>query len=163
VGRKGDLLQFDAIGSRKKKLLGGIRYSLWLSDHAPWDCTNCTTKQRKLRNCHNRAGYEDTILIGAQEWGSIPASRKHALKLDDADGKAPLKFMACPVSTTTPHTWELIRLVNRCTGGEGTDLQHLPWPGLITDQPPGFLEAVDMMRGERFAYQKKQMAKRDKK
>ena len=125
-----------------------------MSDHAPYDCNNCTEKQRHNRNCYNRNGYTEKLLLGVDEWKSIPSSRKPVLKIDD------LKFMACPVSSITAHTWQLIKLVNRCTGGEGTELQHLPFAGLISDQPEGFLEAVDIMRKERSEYFRQQQNKR---
>jgi len=96
------------------------------------------------------------MLHGTDEWKSVPSHRKPVLKLDD------LKFMACPCSSVTAHTWRLIRLVNRCTGGENTELQHLPWPGLISDQPEGFLDAVDIMRKERADYFKRQQEKKKK-
>jgi len=68
--------------------------------------------------------------------------------------------MACPVSTITRRTWEIIRLIGRCTGGDNSDLQHLPFPGTLLDQPGWFLDAVDLMRSERAKYRKQQMDKK---
>ena len=60
-----------------------------------------------------------------------------------------LKFLACPVSTVTVETWELLRLVNLCTNREG-DILHLPeLEYSIVDQSPRFLAAVETVRSER--------------
>ena len=67
--------------------------------------------------------------------------------------------MACPVSTITDKTWRIIRLVQRCTGGEYGDLQHLPFPGTLLQQPDWFLEAIDIMKAERGAYRQRMLEK----
>lgn len=70
---------------------------------------------------------------------------------------ADTKFLACPASTVTPRSWQIIRLVNECTGGESCDLLHLPFAGTLLDQPPWFREAVQMMRQERARHRREQM------
>ena len=60
-----------------------------------------------------------------------------------------LKFLACPVSTITAETWDLIRLVNLCTDKDG-DIHHLPEPEFsIVDQSPRFLKAHEIVVRER--------------
>ncbi|MDD2365176.1 MAG: hypothetical protein PHN84_03335 [Desulfuromonadaceae bacterium] len=60
-----------------------------------------------------------------------------------------LKFFACPVSTITGNTWELMRQVNLCCNAAG-EIKHLPEPDLsILDQSPRFLRAVEIIRSER--------------
>ena len=137
-----------------------MRFSLYLSDHpGEYDCHTCDEKKRQLRNCHNRAGYEQTLLEGADEWRSIPASRKHALKIP----WAPTKFMACPLCVITPTTWDVLNLVNDCASAENTDLLHLPYACTILEQPPWFREAVKIVRAERGAFRAHKMDESRKK
>jgi hypothetical protein len=60
-----------------------------------------------------------------------------------------VKFFACPLTTITGNTWELIRQVNICCDTEGT-IRHLPEPDIsIMAQSPRFLHAVQTIRSER--------------
>lgn len=59
------------------------------------------------------------------------------------------KIFECPASVVTPRTWQILRLVNECTGGEHCDLLHFPFPGGLLDQPTWFREAVQIVRAER--------------
>ncbi|MCP3177309.1 hypothetical protein MJO47_09380 [Desulfuromonas sp. KJ2020] len=143
------------IAGRKKKLVAGVRFSLWLGDHSgEFDCNECKEKNRIIRNCHNRAGCSEEILEGKQEWDSIPTGRRPALKIP----WAPTKFMACPISTITSKTWQILALINDCTSAESTDLLHMPYSGpggqlgTIFDQPEWFRDAVRIVRAERGAY-----------
>jgi len=73
----------------------------------------------------------------------VPSDTPHVEKIDS------LKFLACPVSTITAETWDLIRLVNLCTNKDG-DIHHLPEPEFsITDQSPRFLKAREIVISER--------------
>jgi len=73
-----------------------------------------------------------------------------------------IRLTECPLSFITPDIHELISLVYECTNRHG-DLIHLPYPGLISDQPSRFREAVDIVRRERNAWNIKQMQKVTKK
>jgi hypothetical protein len=80
------------------------------------------------------------------EWDRVPVSYfdHEVKKLDD------LIFFACPLSTITPESWELIRMVNLYTNAAGEVGPHLPEPHLpLHDQSPKFLEAVRLVRQER--------------
>jgi hypothetical protein len=60
-----------------------------------------------------------------------------------------LKFFACPLSTITGASWELIKQVNICCNSTG-DIIHLPEPAVsILEQSPRFMAAVDIIRRER--------------
>lgn len=79
------------------------------------------------------------------EWEQVPNSyHDHEVKkIED------LKFFACPLTTITGNTWELLRQVNFCCNSKG-DIIHLPEPELsILDQSPRFLKAVEIVRNER--------------
>lgn len=78
--------------------------------------------------------------------------QKPVLKVADT------KFMACPVSSITTRTWEIIALVNQTTDAEGNIL-HLPFPGSYLQQPQWYREAVQIVRGERARHQREQMEK----
>jgi hypothetical protein len=75
-----------------------------------------------------------------------------------------LKFLACPLSTITTQTWDVLNLVNDCTDGDG-NLLNLPFAGSVLEQPEWFREAVRIVRSERAEWRKQQMedAKRDRK
>ena len=73
---------------------------------------------------------------------TIAPGHKPAKKIGD------LKFMACPISTITDQTWQILRLVGDCTDDDG-NLLHLPFPGSVTQQPEWFLEARRIVKSER--------------
>jgi len=116
-----------------------------------FDCKQCNDEwtenndeQRDLRNCGNRKRLLHDILIGA-EWDRVPRGYHdhEVIKIDD------LKFFACPLTTITGVTWELLRQVNLCCNSAG-EIIHLPEPDLsILDQSPRFLKAVELVRNER--------------
>jgi hypothetical protein len=84
------------------------------------------------------------ILI-KEEWEQVLTSyHDHEVKkIED------LKFFACPVTTITGHTWELLRQVNMCCNNAG-EIIHLPEPTeSILNQSPRFLRAVEIVKGER--------------
>jgi hypothetical protein len=64
-----------------------------------------------------------------------------------------LKFFACPISTVTRQSWDVLRLVNDCTDAD-CHLVNLPFPGAVLDQPEWFLEAVRIVRSERAEWQR---------
>lgn len=135
---------------RSKKLLAGIRFSLWLSDAgSSYDCSTCTTRERDNRNCNNRKERRYAILDGPQEWGLVPASLKPVLKIHRS------KFFVCPMSVITPATWEMLRLTNACLTAEG-DIACLPVAGGWLDQPRWFHQAVEIVRSERNRHRKEQ-------
>jgi hypothetical protein len=110
----------------------------------PYRCTECDEEQRADRNCGNRKKLLHEILV-SEEWDRVPlAYHDHEVrKIED------LKFFACPVSTITGNTWDLIRQVNLCCNSEG-QIIHLPEPELsILNQSPRFLQAVEIVRRER--------------
>lgn len=80
-----------------------------------------------------------------KEWDQVPTSyhNHEVYKIED------LKFFACPLSTITGNTWELLRQVNLCCNAAG-EIIHLPEPDLsVLDQAPRFLTAVEIVRSER--------------
>lgn len=131
-----------------------------MSDGAPFDCASCDERLKNKRNCRNRKGFIETILVGANEWASISSKHRPVLKLDD------LMFMACPTSTITPKTWEALGIVNNCITAEHGDWHHFPYPNKVTglpgglfDQPGWLVEAVAMVRNERNTHRRKIMEK----
>lgn len=90
---------------------------------------------------------------GKDEWCQVSSTVRHVLKIDD------VKFYECPASAITARSWQLMRLVNETTGGDHTDILHLPCPGTILDQPPWYREAVQIVRHERAAHRAKMMEK----
>lgn len=67
------------------------------------------------------------------------------LKIDD------LKFFACPVSFITARSRQLLELVNETCDLETGKIDHLPYPGTITQQPDWYREAVKIKRNERLS------------
>lgn len=61
---------------------------------------------------------------------------------------ADTKFFACPVSTISAESWQILQLVTDCTDSEGR-ITLLPWAGALLDQPPWFRQAVHIVRSER--------------
>jgi hypothetical protein len=99
-----------------------------------------------------------TILV-SDEWEQVPTSYHdyEVRKIED------LKFFACPISTITGATWDLLRQVNICCNAAG-EIIHLPEPEYsVLDQSPRFLQAVEIVRRERhsqwFTEKQKQWAK----
>lgn len=123
------------------------------ADAGSYDCTTCEQKKKALRNCHNHADVLHPILNGPEDWKLYPPEKKPVAKLDRT------KFFACPVSTITPHTWEMIRLGNACLTGEDDAITTLPFSGGYLEQPPWFREAMEIIRGERGRYRKEQLEK----
>lgn len=80
---------------------------------------------------------------------TIAPGHKPAKKIGD------LKFMACPISTITDQTWQVLRLVGDCTDDDG-NLLHLPFSGALLDQPNWFLEARRIVKAERGDWRKEQ-------
>lgn len=70
-----------------------------------------------------------------------------------------LKLFACPVSTITAKTWQILKLVNETTHPETTTILHLPFDGSILDQPAWYREAVTIVREERNAHRLAEMKK----
>jgi len=89
----------------------------------------------------------------------VSTKQYHVLKIDCT------KFMACPVSTITRRTWQILRLVNEVCGAENCEILHLPFnnsdggPGTILDQPTWFRDAVAIVRCERYRHRKEELEK----
>lgn len=83
----------------------------------------------------------------------VSSTLRHVLKVADT------KFFECPQSAVKSKTWQILSLVNETTGGENTDILHLPYPGTILDQPPWFREAVRIVASERNRHRREQMEK----
>lgn len=100
---------------------------------------------RVERNCNNRKKLLYEILV-SEEWDHVPACyHDHEVKKIET-----LKFFACPLTTITGNTWDLIRQVNLYTNAAGEFGPHLPEPDLpLHDQSPRFLHAVEIVRSER--------------
>jgi len=110
----------------------------------PYQCTECDEESRSERNCGNRKRLLHEVLIG-EEWDQVAAGyHEHEVKkIED------LKFFACPITAITGNTWELLRQINLCCNSAG-EVVHLAEPEFsILDQSPRFLEAVNIIRGER--------------
>jgi hypothetical protein len=93
------------------------------------------------------------MLQGEQEWLSVTEELEDVLKIDD------LKFFACPISTITTRTWQILDLVNETTDDETTKIIHMPRPGTILDQPHWYREAVKIVRAERNRHRSEQHEK----
>lgn len=93
------------------------------------------------------------LLQGLDEWITVSTKARDILKLGD------MKFMACPVSTITPRTWQLIKLVNETTSAENCEILHLPFEGGLLDQPIWYRQAVEIVRHERAEHRAEEMEK----
>lgn len=154
MGLPGGHVVRDPHGGRSKKLIAGIRVSLWFADAGkPWDCSDCTERQRDQRNCHNKRGVQVTIREGAEEWKQAIPGVKEICKIDRT------KFYSCPVSEIWPQTWEMLRLVNACLSSETGDICCLPLAGGWLDQPRWFHQAVEIVRAERGRHRAEKMDK----
>lgn len=84
-------------------------------------------------------------ILTADDWDRVPV-KYHDFEVKKIEN---LKFFACPLTTITGNSWELLRQVNLCCNSAG-EIVHLPEPDLsILDQSPRFLKAVEIVRGER--------------
>lgn len=137
----GDPFGPAADGGGNKKLIAGVRYGLKQKpgDSPAYCCDSC--RKHEQRNCGNRIGYTDTLLAKHQ-WLEFPASIKPVVKLGD------LKLYECPITAITATTWEILRIVNGTITADG-DITCLPFPGAYLDQPPWYLQAVEIVRRER--------------
>jgi hypothetical protein len=124
-----------------------VRYGLRSPDYK---CQGC--QKQEQRNCHNRKGYAEPLLL-LPEWPELPASVKHVEKWGD------LKILACPMSTITSQTWEILRIVDVTLDAEG-NIACLPYPGAYLEQPIWYRQAVDIVRRERSEHRRKEMEKR---
>lgn len=113
----------------------------------------CDAKKKKLRNCHNHQQVLHPILNGPDEWRLYPPDKRPVKKLWRT------KFFACPISTITEGTWELIKLANVCLSGEGDAVTCLPYSGGYLEQPLWFREALEIIRTERGKWRSEQMEK----
>lgn len=141
------LLDADPVGGGSKKLIAGVRFGL----RSPaYRCDDCA--QQTKRNCHNAKGYRDP-LARKDEWKEWPASLRHVEKWGD------LKLFACPLSTITAQTWQVLRIVNQTTDADGC-IRQLPYPGAYLDQPLWYRQAVEIVTKERAEHRKDEMEKR---
>lgn len=113
----------------------------------------CPERMRQYRNCRNRNKVKHLLLQGKDEWLQVSSKARDVLKLED------MKFMACPVSTITPRTWQILKLVNDCCSAENCDIIQLPFPGSLLEQPVWFRQAVDIIRRERAEHRSREMEK----
>lgn len=152
MGNDSDPLDANFDGQRKKKLIAGVRYSLYISTPGKqaYQCKGCE-KQDK-RNCHNVKKYKHSILTGVEEWKLVTPSLRHVLKVGQT------KFFECPISAITGKTWKIVGLVNETTNSEG-DILHLPFQGCYEDQPQWYKDAVVIVKSERARHRAEQMEK----
>lgn len=94
------------------------------------------------------------ILQGADEWRQVSSRYRHVLKLGD------MKICACPVSTISSRTWQILRLVNETTDPETTSIRILPFDGGLLDQPLWYRQAVEIVRSERNRHRKEELDKK---
>lgn len=152
MGVQGGDVVGDSERERKKKLIAGVRFSL-RANTGSYQCSECDAKRKKRLNCQNHQGVLYPILNGPDDWRLYPPERKWVEKVWRT------KFFACPLSTITQGTWELIRLANQCLSGEGDAITVLPFGGGLLEQPPWFREAMDIIRSERAEYRREQLDK----
>ena len=142
----GGVFHTDTERGRSKKLIAGVRFGL----RSPaYDCETCKTQEQ--RNCHNRKGYAQTLLL-KHEWKEWPVI-KHVEKWDD------LKIFECPLTAIKPQTWEILRIVNATVNGDG-DILNLPFAGAYMDQPRWYRQAVEIVKRERGEHRRKDMEQR---
>jgi hypothetical protein len=115
------------------------------------DCTDCTDKKRKQKNCNNWQGRRESI-THLSEWNKWPESLKPSEKWGD------LKFWECPRSAITTRTWEILALVNETVNSDG-DVLHLPFEGQWLKQPQWYRQAVSIVKRERADHRSKELAK----
>ena len=133
---------------RSKKLIAGI----WAGfSDTGFDCSNCDEKDKQKRNCGNRKGYLEPLLT-TDEWHSIPASRKHVVKWPG------LKVFECPLSVVTKTTWDILRIVNGTTDGDGYQIR--PFRSVCyEDEPEWYKQAVSIVKTQRSKHREQQMEK----
>lgn len=95
-------------------------------------------------------------MLLSDEWNLYPPEKKPVEKIYRT------KFFACPVSTITQSTWEMIRLANACLSGESDAITTLPFSGGYLDQPHWFREAIEIIRNERAEARKEALEKMKK-
>jgi hypothetical protein len=128
-----------------------VRYGFHLNDNPAFDCTDCTKKQRDVRNCHNHKNFASLILLKS-EWKEVTANHHHSSVLKIGD----LKFMSCPVSTITTDTWDILALVSETTDGD-CNILNLPFAGTIIEQPQWYRQAVKIVKSERAKHQQERL------
>ena len=59
-----------------------------------------------------------------------------------------LKLYACPLTTITKLTWDILDLVNQTTDDKGKII-HMPYKGAYLEQPEWYRDAVKLTQRER--------------
>lgn len=120
-----------------------------MADSGKFKCDDCDERKREKRNCHNRKGFK--YPIAEKKLWNITAKIPHVVKVLD------VKFHACPVSSITGKTWQILKLVNETTDENGNIL-HLPYEGAYLDQPQWYRDAVSISKRLRIEYRKEKNA-----
>lgn len=151
MGICGGLFDSIADGGRGKKLIAGVRYSLYLSDPGAKkrDCDNCDQRIRENSNCHNRKRYLRPIATDKERL-LVPASVKPVQKIHTTS------FYECPVSAITGKTWQIIGMVNELISAEG---EILACAGKYDEIPLYLRDAIKIVRQERNRHRAEQMEK----
>lgn len=129
--------------------MAGVGFSL-ATNPGEYDCKKCDERRRNKRNCHNRKGVK--YPIAEKEIWHITGNTPHVLKV------LGIKFHACPRSSITGKTWQILKLVYETTNENG-EMLHLPFEGAYLDQPPWYREAVSVTKSLRNKYREEKNAK----
>jgi hypothetical protein len=150
---RGCLFERSPEEKRNKKLIAGAWYSIHISDpgkHA-YECRECPEKKRKSRNCRNRHGFKDSILL-KHEWETASGTISPALKIGE------VKIYECPVSLITDKTWKILGIINATTDADCNIV--LPYKGgSYLEQPEWYKQAVKIVRQARATNQRLQAGK----
>lgn len=131
--------------------MAGVRFSL-RGRTGDYRCNECDAKKKKLRNCQNHQEVLHPFLL-SDDWNLYPPEKRWVDKVYHT------KFFACPLSTITQGTWEMIRLANASLSGEQDAITTLPFSGGYLEQPHWFREAMEIIRNERAEARKEALEK----
>lgn len=111
-------------------------------DGSPFDCANCTERDKRVRNCFNRLGLseEARAVSGYTEEVIEEHGGKGAQKVFSVGG---IRLYECPLSYITDETSRLMRMVFLIDG-----TGHLPFSGGWADQPYWLVEAFEVYKIE---------------
>lgn len=128
--------------------MGGVRWGLKRSKGgSPFDCTDCTDKDKEARNCGNHRGLSTEARVISEYTPEISSEleEKKASKVWSLtwNGAPAIRLYECPLSCFDDETIEIIRLCYLID-----DTKQLLHPGGWGAQPAWLLEAYEILKLE---------------
>lgn len=113
------------------------------SDNNPFQCSNCTSEEKKVRNCFNYKGLE-SYAIAVEKYTDL-INYEHRVKKANKVVSLPggIRLYECPVSYLTQDTHDIMNIVYLM---ESTN--SLYYDGAIADQPFWLIEAFNIFKKE---------------